>query len=338
MNNRSTSTVKLDEALVHHGQNIVTKAASEILKQKKINLEMSVSDTDEANSSHKPPVVLLHMNSASQKVWQTIVGVLANNYRVITIDLLGHGNSTKICDLQNLTEDEKEILSADFYNPLAVVKELEAVLEKKKLHDVLMVGWYLGGNLGYSIAADNPSYVSKLITIGAPPIRFSQEGLKQGYQTWFTHELVPQWIAKPQKISHDDATQIAKNLNFENDTDLIHDLMTTDPGFRKHLFAKMPEYDSKFYDVLDAKTWVLNTNIPLNLIAAKKDLGCDALYIETFKDKLKNKNSEVSMVEETGAAFFKNKTNLTNNLHSFFSRSGDVKSLEREEVKPQLSF
>lgn len=50
----------------------------------------TVACTDQGEG---PPVVLLHCNSSSRHQWRPLIGELSTNYRVLAVDLFGHGDS-----------------------------------------------------------------------------------------------------------------------------------------------------------------------------------------------------------------------------------------------------
>jgi pimeloyl-ACP methyl ester carboxylesterase len=77
-----------------------------------------------------PELVLLHGFTESSDIWTNFVNVLQDEFRVITIDLPGHGKSECIADVHSME------LMAD---------AVKAVLDHLKVNTCVMVGHSMGG-------------------------------------------------------------------------------------------------------------------------------------------------------------------------------------------------
>jgi pimeloyl-ACP methyl ester carboxylesterase len=76
------------------------------------------------------PVVLIHGWTCSTKFWQRNAPELAKEFRVVTIDLRGHGNSSKILSGHTISQ---------------YARDVRAVIQKLDLKNATLVGWSLGG-------------------------------------------------------------------------------------------------------------------------------------------------------------------------------------------------
>lgn len=76
------------------------------------------------------PLLLVHGWQCSHVFWQKNVDVLAENFCVITLDLRGHGNSSK--GLHGITIRQ-------------YAKDIHDLIEFLGLEDVVLMGWSLGG-------------------------------------------------------------------------------------------------------------------------------------------------------------------------------------------------
>jgi len=76
------------------------------------------------------PIVLVHGWTCSSRFWQKNIPELSKKFRVVALDLRGHGNSSKI--LTGHTIDQ-------------YARDVREVIERLDLRDVLLVGWSLGG-------------------------------------------------------------------------------------------------------------------------------------------------------------------------------------------------
>jgi 3-oxoadipate enol-lactonase len=93
------------------------------------------------------PLVMLHAVGTSGRLWWQHIPRLAQRFRVLAVDLPGHGQSPK-------TEGSLSIegMSAELYRTLQVLNLLR----------VHLVGLSLGGMVAQMLAVDHPSSVSSL--------------------------------------------------------------------------------------------------------------------------------------------------------------------------------
>lgn len=279
-----------------------------ILSENKIQLKLNVFDSDPSNTT-KPVMVLLHGNSASKKVFDEHVKHYSKNYRVIAVDLLGHGDSTKISNLNNISEDDKNALCEAFYNPSAMMAEVAQCLKSRGVTNAHIIGWSLGGHIAYGIAKSNPELVASIVSIGSPPVRFSSAGFKKGFSEWFVTVLLPEWVNKPKVYPIDEAKVVGGHIGF-NEKDIgtfAQDMAISDPQMRRNLFLKLNEYDAAQYDAspLNGERFVQETDIPLCLMVGEKDAGINAIYIASMREKLRHSQSAVHIVENAPHALFK---------------------------------
>ena len=81
------------------------------------------------------PLVLVHGWTCSSKIWQKNVPELAKSFRVVTMDLRGHGNSAKSLSGHHVTH---------------YARDVRALLEQLDLKDAVLLGWSLGGPVALS--------------------------------------------------------------------------------------------------------------------------------------------------------------------------------------------
>lgn len=115
------------------------------------------------------PLVLVHGWTCSGVFWQRNVPALAKNFRVITPDLRGHGDSSKI--LQGHTVAQ-------------YARDIRELTEHLSLSDITLVGWSLAGPVVLSywkqFAQDSRLRAIGLVDITTAPFR---------PDTWNSHSL-----------------------------------------------------------------------------------------------------------------------------------------------------
>ncbi|WP_159795037.1 alpha/beta fold hydrolase [Puerhibacterium puerhi] len=105
-----------------------------------------------------PAVVLVHGTALSQAIWRGFgwVRELQADHRVVTLDLRGHGASDK-------PHDE------DAYDQALFVGDVLSVLDELGVARAHVVGYSLGGRVGFELAAHHPHRVASLVTLGGSP-------------------------------------------------------------------------------------------------------------------------------------------------------------------------
>lgn len=120
-----------------------------------------VNPTDGTRISYEvvgdgPPLLLLHGSALSRAIWRGFgyVRALRDQYRLILVDLRGHGRSDKPH-------------SVDGYSLDLVVGDLLAVLDDAGVRRAHVLGYSFGGFVALGLAIGYPERVSGLIVGGA---------------------------------------------------------------------------------------------------------------------------------------------------------------------------
>jgi pimeloyl-ACP methyl ester carboxylesterase len=101
-----------------------------------------------------PTLVLLHGVASSLHTWDDWTARLAPHYRIIRIDLPGHG----------LTGSDP---SVDRYEIAYMVDKLEKFLNKLSIDDIYLAGNSLGGYIAWNYALHRPDRVKKMVLLDA---------------------------------------------------------------------------------------------------------------------------------------------------------------------------
>jgi len=109
-----------------------------------------------------PAVFLLHGNSTSSKIWQqTLDGALGKKYRMVAIDLPGHGSSA----------DASEADRATTYSIPGYATIIKSVVSQLGLEKAVFVGWSLGGH-AFLEASPALTQAAGFMIFGTPPLPF----------------------------------------------------------------------------------------------------------------------------------------------------------------------
>jgi len=97
-------------------------------------------------------VLLLHGIAGSSRTWRSVIGPLAQRYRVVAPDLLGHGNSTK---------------PRSDYSLGALSVLVRDVLDQLGITRATIVGHSLGGGIAMQFVYQHPDRVARLVLIAS---------------------------------------------------------------------------------------------------------------------------------------------------------------------------
>lgn len=107
-------------------------------------------------SEFAPVVALIHGLGLTRDTWADYVEPLAADYRVVSYDLYGHGQSSFPPELPSLK---------------TYSEQLQALTDYLDLGPVAVVGFSLGGMINRRFAMDHPASVSSLVILNSPHAR-----------------------------------------------------------------------------------------------------------------------------------------------------------------------
>ncbi|VVN63638.1 3-oxoadipate enol-lactonase 2 [Pseudomonas fluorescens] len=100
------------------------------------------------------PLVLIHGLGSSSQDWELQIPVLARHYRLIVVDVRGHGRSDKPCER---------------YSIEGFTHDLVALFEHLNLPPAHVVGLSMGGMIAFQLAVDEPERVKSLCIVNSAP-------------------------------------------------------------------------------------------------------------------------------------------------------------------------
>lgn len=115
-------------------------------------------------------LVFVHGWSCNKSIWQNQVPYFAKNYRVVTLDLAGHGTSGTIREIYTLK---------------AFGEDVAAVIKASKAHKVILIGHSMAGAVIIETAGMIPDDIAALVGIDT----------RQDFEEEFTPEQITEFIA-----------------------------------------------------------------------------------------------------------------------------------------------
>lgn len=114
------------------------------------------------------PLLLLHGLGSSGLDWEYQIPAFSAHYRVITLDLRGHGRSDK---------------PRERYTIKAFSADVEALIEHLQVGPVHLVGLSMGAMVGFQLAVDQPQLLKSLCIVNSGP-QVKVRGANDAWQ-WF---------------------------------------------------------------------------------------------------------------------------------------------------------
>lgn len=99
-------------------------------------------------------LLLLHGLGSTKKDWDSQVPFFSKKYRVIALDLRGHGDSSK---------------PKDAYGVGLMTEDVKTFLDQLKIKKATFIGFSMGGAVAFQMAASYPEYVDKLVIVNSGP-------------------------------------------------------------------------------------------------------------------------------------------------------------------------
>lgn len=124
-----------------------------------------------------PAIIFLHFSGANLMMWQRVVSYFQDRYRVILMDLRGHGKSD---------------VPEDGYHMDVMAEDVIAVLDELGIEKAHIIGSSLGAEVGLSLAANHPDRVISLILDGAMNSEYGPYGLWEGTADEFDQHVAAQ--------------------------------------------------------------------------------------------------------------------------------------------------
>ena len=139
------------------------------------------------------PILLLHGFTGSKETWKTAINDLSNQYRVIALDLLGHGETSSPLDKCRYQMEE-------------AANDIREFLDKLEIKSVHLLGYSMGGRLALYFALHNPTYITSLIlescTPGLPKIedRLARKESDETLATFILENGIPAFVEKWENV------------------------------------------------------------------------------------------------------------------------------------------
>ncbi|MBY0500870.1 MAG: alpha/beta hydrolase [Alphaproteobacteria bacterium] len=215
-------------------------------------------------SGNSKPIILIHGNSCSKEYMIKQLDALGLKYKMIAIDLPGHGESS------NALNPSKN------YTLTGYAQVVAEVIQKLNLKPVILVGWSLGGHIALEMMAGNPELLQGVLIASVPPITPSEQGLKEAYLPTYSTPL----SMKMEPFTLEDA----KAYITQGPIDLDRFTLLAEASMRTHGLARFTMVNAVLKGKgVDEKNVAETSSIPLGIIMGAEEHAVNNDYVKSLK-------------------------------------------------------
>jgi len=206
------------------------------------------------------PILLVHGGFGYKEMWEEmgVVESLKKKYKLISIDLRGHGLS-----------DKPHNPSA--YSMKAFTSDMEAVLDRLEIHQVNYWGYSMGGWIGFGMAKYAPDRLTSLICGGAQAHDDWTTGWKSGWLSLFE---------KGEKAIFKSIKKSIENSMSSDLEDLLNHWLNSITDFDLQAMQALMSYN----ETLSLETYLETLDIPCLFYGGKIDTGSWVGYEDRFRE------------------------------------------------------
>ncbi|MNQ57119.1 3-oxoadipate enol-lactonase 2 [compost metagenome] len=252
------------------------------------NTKISFTDSGKGTA-----IVLLHGFLENKKMWQEYVDFFSKQYRVITIDLLGHGESDCLGYVHSMEENANAV---------------HEVLISIKIEKAIILGHSMGGYVGLAFAELYPQHIQKLVLLNSTSKEDSAEkklnrtraikAVKQNYVSFVS-------LAIANLFSENNRTRLVDEIEKVKEQALKTPLQGIVASLEGMKIRK------------DREALLQENRFPVLLVLGKKD---PVLNYEESLSQIEDTTVELVSFEDGHMSQIENKEELKHLLAEFFSK------------------
>ena len=214
------------------------------------------------------PLVLVHGVGGDSSNWDDVVARLAPRFRVVRLDLRGHGHSgpiTSPCSVEDFARDVTDVMQA------------------AGIRSCRLVGFSLGGQIVQAVAVNSPERVDRLVLISAVAGRTESERTKVAARVdeirtkglaAIAAENRDRWFTQGFQRTHPDKVETR-----------VGQLQQTDPESYRHSYAVFASAD--FADRLG------EIRVPTLIITGEEDAGSTPRMARLMHERIRGSQLKI---------------------------------------------
>ena len=170
----------------------------------------------EYGKASDPTLIMIHGLGLNKDVWQWQVPIFKNNFRVITYDLYGHGQSHKPIETPSLS---------------TFSQQLSNLMMFLNVDRATIFGFSLGGMIARRFAQDEPKRTERLVILNSPHKRTQKaqvailgrvEQAKKDGAKATVEAALERWFTPDFRLSKPEVLDLVRGWVLANKTDVYH--------------------------------------------------------------------------------------------------------------------
>lgn len=201
------------------------------------------------------PIVLLHGMFADGSQWEKITKLLKDNYRVIVIDLLGHGKSPRPKNCKYTVKDH-------------VTSLRKTLVDLKATKDLIVVGYSMGGSVALAYCAS--FNIKQLVLISSPFYLTADQMILSNFSLTVTLTKLSTYFFSRLEGSLNNDGLLNKAVRYGDNSKKFHELIGANDN---KLDATIIQLNLKnLIRSFNFAKYLAKTNTPTTFYAGKKDV------------------------------------------------------------------
>jgi pimeloyl-ACP methyl ester carboxylesterase len=226
-----------------------------------------------------PVAVLLHGLTETMRCWERVVPLLTDRFRVVLVDLPGHGASSgggRGVAIESYAESVAE------------------TLRREGVERAVVAGHSLGGAVAVALAEAAPELVERIVLVNSPPTYDSRLTSRNGPERLMRQPVLGPvlWRAMPEKRMRD-GFQLAFAPGYEVPPELFADLRATPWS----VFAGATIALDGYLSERDLGQRVASVPLPVTVVFGDRDQRVEHGSLAVFDDA---ENATVVRIPEAG--------------------------------------
>lgn len=232
-----------------------------------------------------PTILLLHGSNASLQTWEPLVKRLGGIYRIVTLDLPGHG-------LTGGTADKD-------YSASGMMAAVDVVAAKLELDHFILGGNSMGGWVAWRYALDHPARVDALLLLDAAgmPLRKGEKKpesnigfrvLEYGFGRWLATQITPRSLVEESLRGSVAKQAIVDDAMIDRYWELLRFPGNREATVLRARMDREPAMAARFGEI----------EVPTLILFGKEDRLINASAAQSFHDRLPG--SEVVLLDGIG--------------------------------------
>lgn len=211
------------------------------------------------------PLLLLHGFMEDSSIWKDMEDSLSNKFKIIKIDLPGHGKSGLIAEIQTMEE------------MAGAVKE---VVDALRLPKINILGHSMGGYVSLAFAEQFPEYLASLTLFFSSALEDDEEKkqirrrsidiIDKAY-SMFVNNSIPTLFSPNERISLEDKINLAKEIALSTDKEGVK---ASQLGMveRRNRVDVLEKFDGKILIITGKHDGAVKNNIFLNQLPNRENI------------------------------------------------------------------